>query len=258
MIDGYSAKSCTMLATQVDGANVTTIEGLAKDGELHPMQAAFREHHGLQCGFCTPGMVMSAVDFANKHKTGSFTEQEIREWLEGNHLPLHRLSQHRQGDQSRHGGDGPGRKMSAPIGAPVRRKEDFRFLTGKGNYVDDINRPGQLHAVFVRSPHAHAEIARHRHRSRQGVAGVVAVYTGADLQAAGLGTLPCGWGVKSKDGSPMAEPPHPVLALGRVRHVGDPVAVVIAESKAAGAGGRRTASRSTTRRCPPWSRSTKR
>ena len=82
-IDGYSAKSCTMLAVQVDGANVTTIEGLAApDGTLHPMQEAFREHHGLQCGFCTPGMVMSAVDLANKNKNPS--EQQIREWLEGN------------------------------------------------------------------------------------------------------------------------------------------------------------------------------
>jgi aerobic carbon-monoxide dehydrogenase small subunit len=84
MIDGYSAKSCTMLAVQVDGANVTTIEGLAKDGQLHPMQEAFRENHGLQCGFCTPGMVMSAVDFAEKNKGKSFSEQDIRHWLEGN------------------------------------------------------------------------------------------------------------------------------------------------------------------------------
>src|ERR1700689_3789320 len=81
-IDGYSAKSCTMLAVQIDGASITTIEGLAQNGELHPMQAAFREHHGLQCGFCTPGMVMSAVDLANKNKDPS--EHEIREWLEGN------------------------------------------------------------------------------------------------------------------------------------------------------------------------------
>jgi carbon-monoxide dehydrogenase small subunit len=84
MIDGYSAKSCTMLAVQVDGANVMTIEGLATDGQLHPMQEAFRENHGLQCGFCTPGMVMSAVDFAEKHKGKSFSEQDIRHWLEGN------------------------------------------------------------------------------------------------------------------------------------------------------------------------------
>jgi carbon-monoxide dehydrogenase small subunit len=81
-VDGYSAKSCTMLALQAEGARVTTIEGLATGDKLHPMQEAFRENHGLQCGFCTPGMVMSAVDFAKRHK--SPTEQQIREWLEGN------------------------------------------------------------------------------------------------------------------------------------------------------------------------------
>jgi aerobic carbon-monoxide dehydrogenase small subunit len=81
-VDGESVKSCTMLALQAEGAEVTTIEGLAQNGELHPMQAAFREHHGLQCGFCTPGMVMSAVDLL-KHNPNP-EEDEIREWLEGN------------------------------------------------------------------------------------------------------------------------------------------------------------------------------
>jgi carbon-monoxide dehydrogenase small subunit len=81
-VDGESVKSCTMLALQADGAEVTTIEGLAKNGELHPMQAAFRENHGLQCGFCTPGMVMSAVDLLKKNPNPD--EDEIREWLEGN------------------------------------------------------------------------------------------------------------------------------------------------------------------------------
>jgi len=118
------------------------------------------------------------------------------------------------------------------IGDPVRRKEDFRFLTGRGHYTDDINRAGQVYAVFVRSPHAHAEIKSIGVKRAAGAPGVVAVYTGADLVKAGIGTLPCGWGVKNKDGSPMAEPPHPVLATGKVRHVGDPVAVVIAASKA--------------------------
>ncbi|MGH7036172.1 MAG: xanthine dehydrogenase family protein molybdopterin-binding subunit, partial [Stellaceae bacterium] len=118
-----------------------------------------------------------------------------------------------------------------PLGAPVRRKEDLRFLTGKGHYTDDINRPHQLFAAFIRSPHAHAEIASIDAEKAKSAPGVAAVYSGADLAAAGLGSLPCGWGVKSKDGSPMAEPPHPVLAVGRVRHVGDPVAVVIAEAK---------------------------
>ena len=81
-VDGVSAKSCTMLAVQADGASVTTIEGLANGTALHPMQEAFREHHGLQCGFCTPGMVMSAVDLASRNPDPS--EPEVREWLEGN------------------------------------------------------------------------------------------------------------------------------------------------------------------------------
>lgn len=82
-VDGRSVKSCTALALQADGTDVTTIEGLAAaDGTLHPMQAAFREHHGLQCGFCTPGMVMSAVDLVQN--TPNLTEHDVREGLEGN------------------------------------------------------------------------------------------------------------------------------------------------------------------------------
>ncbi len=81
-LDGTSVKACTLLAAQAEGAEVTTIEGLAQNGELHPMQAAFKEHHGLQCGFCTPGMVMSAVDLL-KHNADP-SDREIREWLQGN------------------------------------------------------------------------------------------------------------------------------------------------------------------------------
>jgi len=81
-VDGLSVKSCTMLAVQAEGANVKTIEGVAEDDELHPLQAAFREHHGLQCGFCTPGMIMSALDLIKQNPDPS--EQEIREWLSGN------------------------------------------------------------------------------------------------------------------------------------------------------------------------------
>jgi aerobic carbon-monoxide dehydrogenase small subunit len=81
-VNGRSVKSCTTLALQADGAEITTIEGLAKNGELHPMQAAFREHHGLQCGFCTPGMIMSAIDLVQQNANPS--EAEIRTWLEGN------------------------------------------------------------------------------------------------------------------------------------------------------------------------------
>ena len=82
LLDGESVKSCTVLAVQANGRSITTIEGLAPPGELHPVQAAFREHHGLQCGFCTPGMVMAAVSLLNEHP--SPTESDVREGLEGN------------------------------------------------------------------------------------------------------------------------------------------------------------------------------
>lgn len=81
-VNGRSVKSCTMLALEAEGGDVLTIEGLGKPDGLHPMQAAFREHHGLQCGFCTPGMVMSALDLASRNRSPS--ESEVRHWLEGN------------------------------------------------------------------------------------------------------------------------------------------------------------------------------
>jgi carbon-monoxide dehydrogenase small subunit len=81
-VNGESIKSCSILAAQLDGADVTTIEGIANGDELHPMQQAFHENHGLQCGFCTPGMVMSAIELVAKNKT--LSEREIREGLEGN------------------------------------------------------------------------------------------------------------------------------------------------------------------------------
>ncbi len=119
------------------------------------------------------------------------------------------------------------------IGAAVRRKEDGRFLMGRGNYTDDINRPRQTYAYLVRSPEAHGNISGIDTAAAAAAPGVVAVFTGADMAADGVGGLPCGWQIHSKDGSPMVEPPHPPLVVERVRHVGDIVAVVVAETKAA-------------------------
>ncbi len=118
------------------------------------------------------------------------------------------------------------------IGAPVRRKEDHRFITGKGNYTDDINREGQTHAFFVRSPHAHATIRKIDTKAALKMPGVVGILTGADLAADKVGGLICGWMIHSKDGSPMKAGAHPALADGKVRYVGDHVAVVIAETYA--------------------------
>ena len=123
--------------------------------------------------------------------------------------------------------------MSATgIGAAVRRKEDHRFITGKGHYTDDINRPGQSYAFFIRSPHAHAAIKSIDAKAASTMPGVLAILTGADLAADKIGNLICGWMIHSKDGSPMKMAPHPALANGKVCYVGDPVAVVIADTLA--------------------------
>jgi carbon-monoxide dehydrogenase large subunit len=116
------------------------------------------------------------------------------------------------------------------IGQPVRRKEDYRFLTGAGRFTDDVSEHRQTWAYFLRSPHAHARIRGIDSSKAKSAQGVVAIFTGDDLT--GVNGLPCGWLITGTDGKPMNEPPHPVLAQGKVRYVGDGVALVIAETLA--------------------------
>ena len=119
---------------------------------------------------------------------------------------------------------------NSPIGKPLRRREDERFLTGAGQYTDDVTLHGQTYAVFLRSPYAHARIRSIDTTAARQAPGVVAIFTGADIAASKIGGLPCGWLIHSKDGTPMKEPAHPILAHDKVRHVGDQVALVVAES----------------------------
>src|SRR6185437_4605687 len=109
------------------------------------------------------------------------------------------------------------------IGAAVRRKEDFRFITGKGQYTDDISRPGQTYIHFIRSPHAHARIKSIDSAEAAKMSGVVAVLTGADLATDKIGNLICGWAISSKDGTPMKMAAHPAIADVKACHVGDAV-----------------------------------
>ncbi|WP_140626649.1 xanthine dehydrogenase family protein molybdopterin-binding subunit [Methylibium rhizosphaerae] len=122
--------------------------------------------------------------------------------------------------------------MNAPqqglIGQSVKRKEDARFLTGRGQYTDDIVLPGQTHACFVRSPYAHARIKGVDTQAAGALPGVLGIYTGEHFRS--VGGLPCGWLITSTDNTPMKEPKHPILADGKVRYVGDPVALVVAET----------------------------
>ena len=125
---------------------------------------------------------------------------------------------------SDNGGNGSGF-----IGASLKRKEDARFLTGRGRYTDDINLPGQLYAHMLRSTVAHASLASVDTAAAEAAPGVRAVFTGPDME--GVGGIPTGWLIHSKDGSPMVEPAHPAMAIGKVRHVGEIVAIVVAESR---------------------------
>ena len=121
--------------------------------------------------------------------------------------------------------------MNAPlVGARIARKEDYRFLTGTGQYTDDVALPNQAYAAFVRSPHAHARIRKISFDQAKKSPGVIAIFTGEDLANAKVGGLPCGWLITDVNGQPMKEPPHPCLAQGKVRYVGDHVAVVIADT----------------------------
>ncbi|EAB6718186.1 xanthine dehydrogenase family protein molybdopterin-binding subunit, partial [Salmonella enterica subsp. enterica] len=118
------------------------------------------------------------------------------------------------------------------IGARVARKEDKRFITGMGRYTDDMVVPGMKHAVFVRSPHAHAEIKKIDVKAAKAMPGVIDVLTGPQIKADGIGNLICGWMIHSKDGTPMKMGAWSPLAVGKVRYVGDAVAVVVADTKA--------------------------
>ncbi|MBL8789630.1 MAG: xanthine dehydrogenase family protein molybdopterin-binding subunit, partial [Rhizobiales bacterium] len=117
------------------------------------------------------------------------------------------------------------------VGASVKRKEDQRFLTGKGQYTDDINLKDQTYAYFVRSPHAHATIKSINTKKAAAMPGVLGVFTAEHVKEDKIGGLICGWMIHSKDGSPMKAGPHPILADGKVRYVGDHVAVVVAETR---------------------------
>src|SRR5947209_5180562 len=120
------------------------------------------------------------------------------------------------------------------LAQPVRRVEDPRLLKGDGRYTDDISLPGMLHGVVLRSPHAAARIAAVDTAAARVLPGVAAIYTSADLNADGIGGVPCAVPVQNRDGSERANPPHPVLADGAVRHVGDPVAFIVADTVKAG------------------------
>jgi hypothetical protein len=210
LLDGPAVKSCSLLALQAQGRAVTTVEGLARGDTLHPLQEAFIACHGLQCGFCTPGMMMSACGLLRQVPQPSDTQ--IAEALEGNLCrctgyvnivaavqqaarpwppPERRHEQHR--------GSSTLRQRQA-----VRRIEDPALVRGAGQFTDDLKRAGQTHLVFLRSPHAHAVIKGVDKSAALALPGVLAVYSGADLVAAGVKPMGNAVPFPRPDGKPGA------------------------------------------------------
>jgi aerobic carbon-monoxide dehydrogenase large subunit len=237
LLDGRTARSCLTLAVQADLCSVTTVESLTTDKRLNPLQQAFRDHHALQCGFCTPGILMSLTElFAmDPHPD----ESAVRDTLSGHlcrctgyqnivdaSLALARgtvLPRNEQGPNS-------------TVGKSVCRVEDPALLTGQATFVDDVALPGTLSAAFVRSPHGHANVSKIDISAAQSMPGVHAVYTLRDLRSHMTEErTPLGQSVRelvgiASKGLRQGITPF-VLARDEVCYVGDPVAVVVAENR---------------------------
>ena len=222
LVDGVPVKSCTHFAVQADGARSRRSRASRRAAELHPIQQGFHEEHGLQCGFCTPGMML--VSAALLEENPDPTEEEIRWALSGN---ICRCTGYQNIVKSVQwaANEAEGDVMTAVetehkgwLGRSVKRKEDARFIVGRGNYVEDIKLPGMLHMAILRSPYAHATINSIDTSRAAELPGVVAVVTGELLAEHKLAWMP------TLSGDTQA-----VLATDKVRMQGQEVACVIAE-----------------------------
>jgi aerobic carbon-monoxide dehydrogenase large subunit len=237
LLDGQSARSCLTLAVQADQCKIATVEGLATDKGLNPLQEAFRDHHALQCGFCTPGILMSLTELlaVNPHPG----EAAVRETLSGH---LCRCTGYQnivdaclavaQGTTRPKDDQG----VAAIVGQSARRVEDPALLSGQANFVDDIALPGTLSAAFVRSPFGHAAVGNIDVSAARAMPGVHAVYALENLRPHMTAErTPLGQSVRELVGiasKGLRDNITPfVLARDEVCYVGDPLAVVIAENR---------------------------
>jgi aerobic carbon-monoxide dehydrogenase large subunit len=227
LADGEPVRSCLMLAVQADGREFTTVEGLGRPERLSALQEAFTAEHGLQCGFCTPGILLTLEESLAVHPEA--TEAELRGALSGN---LCRCTGYQNiiAAALRAAGRpaaGPASSLGpqTPLGAAIHRREDRRLLTGTATFVDDLAVPGAVHAYFLRSPHAHARITAVDADAARAADGVLGVFTGPDLAR---------WTLPARIAPPIEGLVSQVvetLPTTKVRFAGDPVAVVVATDR---------------------------
>lgn len=220
LLDGVPVNSCLVFAAEVEGRQVTTIEGLAKNGELHPLQKSFVESGAIQCGFCTPGMLLSAKALLDANPDPS--EEEIARGLAGNLcrctgyvriLDAVRRTAHPELPRKEEAGESA--DETAVVGKSLPKKDAPAKATGAAVYTGDIRLPGMLRGKILGSPHPHAKILSMDTREAEALPGVFAVITAKDVPDVMYGV------------SPARYDEH-VLAVDRVRHVGDEVAAVAA------------------------------
>ncbi|HLB54881.1 MAG TPA: molybdopterin cofactor-binding domain-containing protein, partial [Gemmatimonadales bacterium] len=223
-VDGAPVASCLMLAAAADGKQILTIEGLAQGGDLHPLQKAFVTHGALQCGFCTPGMVMAAKTLLDHNPNPG--PAEIKEALSGNLCRcatypriIRAVASLRQGATSRPEEERDQHRDHAVVGQPVPRTDAPDKVTGRAKYTADLRLPGMLHGKILGSPIPHGIIRRIDVSKARALPGVLAVITGADVPATWYGVSP-------------AREDEQILAQDRVRYVGDEIAAVAAVDEA--------------------------
>ena len=225
LVDGSPQFSCLTLAVDVQGSAIRTVEGLARGGELHPLQRAFAEKGASQCGYCSPGMLMSAQALLEQ-QSGADPERDSR-GAGGQPLPLYRLSRHRRGRRARGGAPAErgvtavttdprqtSARGTAAVGGSDPRIDVHAKTTGQTMYADDIHLPRMLIGRLLRSPYRHAKILRVDVTQAAALPGVHGILTGPDL--------PIRYGIM-----PVAQDEH-ALALHKVRYHGEPVAAVAA------------------------------
>ena len=229
LLEGKSVKSCSVLALQANGQSVVTADGLAEAKGSCSLQSHFATQHALQCGFCTPGMLLKATEYLDQNADPD--PARIRQLLRGNLCRctgyqniVDAISLAAQGEDS----DKPD---SENLFTDSGRVEDSRLLRGEGTFTDDIELPGQLYAGFLRSEVACAEIKEIDLSALKELDGVSAVLTEHDVLSDGLASPTCSWQVMDISGEPMRSRSRPLLSSTNVKYVGQPIAMVVAISR---------------------------